>query len=343
MQTLTLRQPDDWHVHLRDGAALARTVPDTARQFARAIIMPNLNPPVVTVEDAVAYRARIMAAVPKGVSFQPLMTLYLTPKTTPELIQQAVESGVITAIKYYPKGATTHAEHGIEALESFAPLLEALQETGLPLLLHGESIRPNCDIFDREADFIETTLPYLLHRFPNLKWVLEHISSSKAVQFVQQAPSTVAATITPHHLLLNRNDLLVGGLKPHHYCLPILKTASDQQALLEAATSGNPKFFAGTDSAPHSQGTKECALGCAGIYNACCALECYAESFEAADALDKLENFVSRFGAEFYGLPLNHGTVTLHKTSHLMPTSLSFTTERLIPLRAGQTLPWKQV
>ncbi len=339
--SLTLLKPDDWHLHLRDGDRLSRTVNDSAKQFARAIIMPNLQPPVTTIQQAEAYKARIMAALDTRLSFQPLMTLYLTNTSSPELIKAAAEHPDIVACKLYPAGATTHSAQGVTDLTAICPTLEAMQKYRLPLLLHGEVTDPEVDIFDREARFIETKLMVLQKQFPELRIVLEHITTKNAVDYILSANKHSAATITAHHLLYDRNIMLVGGIKPHYYCLPVLKRATHREALLQAATSGNPKFFLGTDSAPHSIHTKEAACGCAGIYSAYSALELYAQAFESMNALDKLEGFASGFGADFYGLPRNKTTVTLEKSTWQVPNSLSFGAEHIQPLAAGETLSWK--
>ncbi len=344
MQTLTLltlTRPDDWHLHLRDGAALAVVVPHTARQFARAIIMPNLKPPVTTTAQAAAYRERILAAVPQGLTFTPLMTLYLTDNTPAEEIDRAISSGFVHAVKYYPAGATTNSDAGVTAIEKCLATLARMEELGLPLLVHGEVTDAEVDIFDRERVFIERVLAPLLQRFPRLRLVLEHITTLEGVRFVESMGTNVAGTLTAHHLLMNRNALLAGGVRPHHYCLPVLKRETHRQALVRAATSGNPKFFLGTDSAPHARNTKEAACGCAGCYTALNALELYAEVFEAVDALDKLEAFASFHGADFYGLPRNMGKLTLEKTAWRVPDSLAFGDDLLVPLRAGETLHWK--
>ena len=341
--TLTLTRPDDWHLHLRDGAALAAVLPDTARQFARAIVMPNLKPPVTTLALAQAYRERILAALPAGMTFEPLMTLYLTDRTTPADIEAAKASGLIHGVKLYPLGATTNSDAGVSSLEACLPVLEKMAEVGMPFLLHGEVTDPEIDIFDREAVFIERTLAPLVARLPSLKVVLVHITTAQAAEFVQAAPANVAATLTAHHLLMNRNAMLVGGMRPHHYCLPVLKRETHRRALLAAATSGSPKFFLGTDSAPHAQHTKEAACGCAGMYTAFAALELYAEAFDSVGALDKLEGFASIHGAAFYGLPRNTGTVTLKKETWIVPDSLPYLDSPLIPLRAGETLRWRMV
>ena len=343
MNTLTFTRPDDWHLHLRDGAAMQAVVPHSARQFARAIIMPNLRPPVTTTAAALAYRTRILEAVPPGRDFQPLMTLYLTDQTPPAEIARAKESGYVVAGKLYPAGATTNADSGVTDLRRLYPALEAMQRCGMPLLAHGEVTDPTVDIFDREAVFIESVLIPLTHDFPELKIVLEHITTGEAAEFVREAPVTVAATITAHHLLYNRNALFQGGVRPHYYCLPILKRERHRQALIAAATRGDPKFFLGTDSAPHPQQGKESACGCAGCYTAYAALELYAEAFDAAGALHRLEAFASFHGPDFYGLPHNTGTVTLQRQSTLVPETLRFGDEWLIPLRAGETLNWRLI
>lgn len=343
MQRLTLLRPDDWHLHLRDGAALQSVLPDTAKRFARAIVMPNLKPPVTTVEAAQAYRARITAALPAGVQFEPLMTLYLTDNTPPDEIVRAQQSGVVHAVKLYPAGATTNSDAGVTDLAKCYATLEMMQETGMPFLLHGEVTDPAVDVFDREAVFIERVLMPLLQRFPRLKVVLEHITTLQAAEFVQAAPANVAATITAHHLLYNRNAMFSGGMRPHYYCLPVLKREIHRTALVTAATSGSPKFFLGTDSAPHPVHAKEAACGCAGIYTAHAAIELYAEAFERAGALDKLENFSSRFGPQFYGLPVNTDSITLEKLDWTVPQVLPLGETELVPLRAGETIGWKLV
>tara|TARA_B100002051_G_C16675895_1_gene607096 strand:- start:228 stop:1265 length:1038 start_codon:yes stop_codon:yes gene_type:complete len=341
MDILELRAPDDWHCHLRDGFYLNRTVTDQARQFQRSIIMPNLQPPVTTVVEANAYRQFILEHVPEGRCFEPLMTLYLTPSMDPAQIIKAKQFANVHAVKLYPQGATTHSEHGVASLAEVYPLLSVMQDVDMVLAVHGEVTQPSVDIFDREARFLEQELAPIIERFPRLRIVLEHISSRQSVEFVQQAGPCVAATITPHHLLLNRNDLLVGGIKPHHYCLPIVKRQQDQSALIAAAVSGNAKFFLGTDSAPHSQQNKESACGCAGIYSAHAALELYAEVFEREQALHRLEDFASRFGAEFYRLPLNTSTVRLRREPWVVPDHVTFGDTQLVPFFAGQTLQWK--
>lgn len=341
MQELTLIRPDDWHLHLRDGANMASVLPDSARRFGRAIVMPNLKPPVTTVELAAAYRDRIVAALEPSSAFQPLMTLYLTDNTTVSEIEKAKSSGFVQAVKYYPAGATTHSENGVTDLKRVYNVLEAMEKMGLPLLLHGEVTDPDIDIFDREAVFIERHLLPLTRNFPGLRMVLEHITTRNAAQFVGDAGKQIAATITAHHLLLNRNALFVGGVRPHHYCLPILKRETHRQALIQAATSGNPKYFLGTDSAPHPRQDKESACGCAGIYTAHAAIELYAEIFEAADALDRLEAFASFHGPDFYQIPRNQGHITLEKRSWMVPESYPCGVDTLIPLRAGEEISWK--
>ena len=341
MDRISLRRPDDWHLHLRDGAVLANTVADAARRFARAIVMPNLRPAVRTTAQALDYRERILGEVPDGASFEPLMTLYLTDDTPPEEIARARISGRVFGVKLYPAGATTHSAEGVTRLSRCFHALEKMEELGLPLLVHGESTDPSIDVFDREQVFIEETLGPMLERFPRLKVVLEHITTREAAQFVEVTGPNVAATITAHHLLLNRNALFLGGIRPHHYCLPVLKRELHREALVEAATSGNPKFFLGTDSAPHARNTKEVACGCAGIYTAHAAIELYAAAFEEAGALDRLEGFASVHGAQFYGLPLNNSNITLVREEWQVPERLPFGKEELVPLRAGETIPWK--
>ena len=338
---ITLIRPDDWHLHLRDGAALQAVLPDSARQFARAIVMPNLRPPVTTTELAIAYRERILAALPKGVSFEPLMTLYLTYNTTADEIKRAKASGIIHGIKLYPAGATTNSDAGVSDLAKCTQALEAMQDVGLPLLVHAEVTDTDVDIFDREKVFIDRHMISLLKNFPKLNIIFEHITTKDAADFVAESSKNVAATITAHHLLMNRNDMFKGGIQPHHYCLPILKRESHRQALVKAATSGNAKFFLGTDSAPHAKHTKEAACGCAGMYTAHAAIELYAEAFEAANSLDKLEAFASFYGADFYGLPRNTAQITLQKTSWTVPNELPMANESLVPLRAGQQVLWK--
>ncbi len=342
LQTLTLTRPDDWHLHLRDGDMLAAVLPDTARQFARAIVMPNLKPPVRTLADAQAYRSRILAAhlatSPAGMVFNPLMTLYLTDNTDPADVAHAHASGIVQAVKYYPAGATTNSDSGVSDIHKVQDVLEVMQEIGMPLLLHGEVTDPEVDIFDREGVFIDRVLTPLLRRLPSLKIVLEHITTHQAAEFVTAAPANVAATITAHHLLYNRNAMFQGGMRPHYYCLPVLKRETHRHALIEAAISGNPKFFLGTDSAPHARHAKETACGCAGIYTAHAAVELYAEAFEHAGALDRLEAFASFHGPDFYDLPRNTDQVTLVRET--TPVSADHPAS-VVPLRAGETLAWR--
>ena len=341
---ITFTRPDDWHLHLRDGAALAAVVPHSARQFARAIVMPNLRPPVTTVLGAASYRQRIVAALPAGSDFEPLMTLYLTDNTPADEIRRAAQSGFVHAVKLYPAGATTNSDAGVSDLARCDAALAELERIGMPLLVHGEVTDPAVDIFDREQVFIDTVLQPLLARYPALRVVFEHVTTRDAVQFVTAAGDNVAATITAHHLLYNRNAILVGGVRPHYYCLPVLKRETHRQALLAAATSGNPKFFLGTDSAPHARGAKETACGCAGCYTAHAALELYAEAFASVGALDRLEAFASFHGADFYRLPRNRGTLTLRATSWQIPPGYAYADgETLVPLRAGETLHWQLV
>jgi dihydroorotase len=341
MQTLRLLRPDDWHVHFRDGDLLAHTVPPTAKVFKRAIAMPNLVPPVKTTEQALAYQQRILAQAPQGSHFEPLMVLYLTDETSADEIKLAKASGKVVAAKLYPAGATTNSSHGVTNLERIYPALEAMSEVGMLLLVHGEVTKHEIDIFDREQVFVEHVLQPLTQRFPRLKVVLEHITTTEAAQFVQAAPANIAATITVQHLLYNRNHMLVGGVRPHLYCLPVLKRSTHQQALLQAATSGSPKFFLGTDSAPHARHTKENACGCAGCFTAPAALELYAEIFEAQGALNKLEAFASHYGPDFYGLPRNKEHITLRKEAWVLPQDLHFGAHHIVPLRAGETVQWK--
>src|ERR671919_3149940 len=341
MDRLTLKRPDDWHLHLRDGAAMASVLADAARQFARAIVMPNLKPPVRTTYQALDYRERILASLPQGASFEPLMTLYLTDDTPAEEIARAKLSGRVHGVKLYPAGATTHSDAGVTRISRCFRALQKMEEVGLPLLIHGESTDPAIDVFDREKAFIEEVLGPTVERFANLKMVLEHITTRDAVQYVEVTGPNVAATITAHHLLMNRNALFMGGIRPHHYCLPVLKREEHREALVEAATSANPKFFLGTDSAPHPRSDKEAACGCAGIYTAHAALELYAIAFEEAGALDRLEGFASVFGARFYGLPLNADKITLERKEWRVPERLAFGSDELVPLRAGETISWK--
>ncbi len=339
-QQITITRPDDWHLHVRDGEALKTVVPHTAAQFARAIIMPNLRPPVTTAAQAVAYRQRILAAVPRGVQFDPLMTLYLTDNLPPDEIRRAREAGVV-ALKLYPAGATTNSDAGVTDMRKTYPTLEAMQREGLPLLVHGEVTSPEIDLFDREAAFIDTQLIPLRRDFPELKIVFEHITTREAAQYVRDSDRFVGATITAHHLLYNRNAIFVGGIRPHYYCLPVLKRELHRVALVEAATSGSSKFFLGTDSAPHPAHLKEHASGCAGCYTAHAAMELYAEAFDQAGALDKLEGFASFHGADFYGLPRNSGSITLRRESWTPPESYPFGEAQLKPLRSGEALPWR--
>jgi dihydroorotase len=341
MQQLTITRPDDWHLHLRDGAQMQSVVQDTARQFARAIVMPNLRPPVTTTTQAQAYRASILAALSDGAKFEPLMTLYLTDNTTAEEIKHAKQSGIVHAVKLYPAGATTNSDAGVTDIRKAYPALEEMQRCGMPLLVHGEVTDKNVDVFDREAVFIERVMIPLLRDLPQLRVVFEHITTQDATQFVTDAPVHIAATITVHHLLYNRNAMFNGGLRPHYYCLPVLKREVHREALGKAAISGNPKFFLGTDSAPHAQHTKETACGCAGCYTAHTAIELYAEAFEQLNALDKLEGFASFYGADYYQLPRNTGKITLSKESWRVPDSLPFGEHKLVPLCAGETVEWK--
>jgi dihydroorotase len=341
MNAVILRRPDDWHLHLRDGAALQAVVPYTAARFARAIVMPNLAPPITTTAQALAYRQRIVEALPKTMKFEPLMTLYLTERTEPRELELAHASGAIWGCKLYPAGATTHSEAGVRDIKRIDAVLARMSELDLVLQVHGEVTETAVDVFDREARFIETVLAGLVERFRSLRVVLEHVSTRAGVQFVEEARAGVAATITPQHLLLNRNALFAGGLRPHHYCLPILKTEADRVALVAAATSGNPKFFLGTDSAPHGRLQKESACGCAGIFSAHAALELYAEVFEAAGALPRLQGFASEFGADFYGLPRNDEKITLLRDPWPVPHSLAFGDDELIPFRAGGQVQWR--
>lgn len=338
---LTITRPDDWHLHLRDGAMLRAVLPDSARRFARAMVMPNLDPPVRTTEEAIAYRERILATG-SAAGFTPLMTLYLTEQTTPEELARARASGVVFAVgEAFLTGATTHSSYGVRDFLRCTPALAAMEDLGLPLLLHGEVTDPDTDIFDREAAFIERQLRPIVERFPRLKVVLEHITTREAVAFVAGCGPAVAATITAHHLLLNRNAMFAGGLHPHAYCLPVLKSEGHRQVLLAAATGGDPKFFLGTDSAPHPRQDKEAACGCAGIYTAHAGIELYAEAFDAAGALDRLEAFASFHGADFYGLPRNTGTITLVRDAWRVPTSLPVGDDAVVPLRAGGTVAWR--
>ena len=337
---LTLTRPDDWHLHLRDGNLMRDVLPHTAARFARAIVMPNLNPPVITVKQALEYRERILKAVPKGATFMPLMTLYLTESTTPEEVRKAKASGHVYAVKLYPAGATTNADAGVRDIRRCDKVLETMADVGLPLLVHGEVTDPGVDVFDRETVFIDKVLAPLVERLPRLKLVFEHVTTRTAVDFVLAAPSRVGATITPQHLLHNRNALFKGGLRPHYYCLPVLKREKDREALVKAAVSGSPKFFLGTDSAPHAKQLKENACGCAGIYSAHAGIELYAEVFEQAGGLDKLEGFATFHGADFYGLPRNKDKITLVKRSWTPPETFDFGDGELVPFRAGEEVGW---
>lgn len=340
MEHITLTRPDDWHLHVRDGDALPAVLPFTARRFGRAIIMPNLQPPVTTTSEALAYRERILAALSADTSFRPLMTLYLTDATPPEEIARAKASGEVFGVKLYPAGATTNSDSGVTDLAHCEATLSEMQRLGMPLLVHGEVTHDEVDIFDREAVFIETVLAPLVEHFPDLKVIFEHITTAEAAKFVTGAPANVAATITAHHLLLNRNHLFVGGIRPHNYCLPVLKRERHREALVAAATSGNPKFFLGTDSAPHSQSSKESACGCAGSFTAPAAIELYAAAFEAAGRLDRLEGFASHFGPDFYGLPRNGDSITLARRAWQIPASYPFLDETIVPFRAGEQVAW---
>lgn len=341
MSQLTILRPDDWHLHVRDGAAMASVIPFTARQFARAVIMPNLKPPVTTVAQARAYRERIMAALPDGAAFEPLMTLYLTDGTAPDEIFAARASGFIVGAKLYPAGATTHSDAGVTAIEKIYPALAAMEECGLVFQVHGEVTDQDIDIFDRECVFIDRTLARVAQRFPKLKIVFEHVTTREAVQFVTSARPGVAATVTPQHLLLNRNALFHGGIRPHNYCLPVLKRERDRRALIEAATSDDARFFLGTDSAPHARHTKETTCGCAGIFSAHAAIELYAEAFELAGRLDRLEAFASLRGPDFYGLPRNTSRITIERTAWTPPAAYPFAADDLVPFRAGEPIAWR--
>ncbi|MFC3285464.1 dihydroorotase [Litchfieldella rifensis] len=343
MNQITLTQPDDWHLHVRDGEPLRSVVPYSARQFGRAIIMPNLTPPVTTTDQAVAYRERILAAVPEGSDFEPLMTLYLTDRTPAEEIERARDSGIVHGVKLYPAGATTNSASGVTDIRHCHAAIETMAEVGMPLLVHGEVTSAEIDIFDREAVFIERVMAPLLERFTDLRVVFEHITTADAVAFVRQAPANVAATITAHHLLFNRNHMLVGGIRPHYFCLPVLKRETHRHALLEAAISGSHKFFLGTDSAPHARGAKESACGCAGAFTAPAAIELYATAFDQAGALDKLEGFASHFGPDFYGLPRNSRQITLARQEWTLPETLTYADDVIVPLMAGESLPWKMM
>jgi dihydroorotase len=340
---LTLLRPDDWHLHLRDGEALRAVLPHTARQFARAVVMPNLKPPVTTTALAAQYRQRILAARPTGSDFEPLMTLYLTDRTSPEEIDRACDSGFVIGCKLYPAGATTHSDAGVTDISRIDAVLARMAERNLPLQIHGEVTADEIDVFDREREFIERTLRPLAARHAGLRVIFEHITTAAAVEFVQSAREGIAATITPQHLLYNRNEMFRGGIRPHFYCLPVLKTEPDRQALLEAATSGHRRFFLGTDSAPHERHTKEAACGCAGIYSAHAALELYAEAFDRMGRLDRLEAFASLNGPDFYRLPRNTTTVTLRRTNWQVPQAYAFGSGTVVPMRAGETLSWQLV
>lgn len=343
MKTLTITRPDDWHLHLRDGDAMQSIVNDSARRFGRAIIMPNLQPPVTTIAMAVEYHQRILRSVQANSRFQPLMTLYLTDNTTPETIYEAGDSDVVYAVKYYPAGATTNSGNGVTDINKVTRVLAAMEESGLPLLIHGEVTDAAIDIFDREKVFIETVLEPLLQQFKKLRIVMEHITTQQAVEYVRNGPDNLAATITPHHLLLNRNALFAGGLRPHHYCLPVLKAEEHRQAVVAAATSGHPRFFLGTDSAPHARSVKECDKGCAGIYSAHAGIELYAEVFDRENALDRLEAFASFHGADFYGMQRNNGKITLQKSSWTIPAKLPFAESEIVPFMAGEECRWQLV
>jgi dihydroorotase len=343
MRRLVIRRPDDWHVHLRDGESLRAVLPFTAARFARAIVMPNLDPPVTTTAAALAYRTRILAALPAGLAFQPLMTLYLTDATAPAELDRARDSGEVHGAKLYPAGATTHADAGVTDVRRIDAVLERMAELGLPLQVHGEVTRAEVDVFDREARFIDEVLEPLCRRHPRLPVVFEHITTGAAVGFVRAARAGVAATITPQHLLENRNAMFRGGLRPHYYCLPVLKSEADRQALVAAATSGDPRFFLGTDSAPHARRAKESDRGCAGVFSAHAGIELYAEVFEAAGALERLEAFAAHFGADFYRLPRNSGTITLEQAEWEAPAAYRFGDDALVPLRAGGKIRWRLV
>jgi dihydroorotase len=339
--TLVIRRPDDWHLHLRDGAALAAVLPFSAARFARAIVMPNLKPAVTSTELALAYRERILAALPPGVTFEPLMTLYLTDHTSAAEIERATDSGMIHGCKLYPAGATTHSDAGVTDVRRLDAALERMAALGMVLQVHGEVTDPNVDVFEREARFIDEVLGPLVQRHRTLRVVLEHITTSRAVEFVRSAREGVAATVTPQHLLMNRNALFAGGIRPHHYCLPVLKSEAHRRAVLEAAVSGSPRFFLGTDSAPHGRRAKEAACGCAGVFSAHAAIELYAEAFESAGALSKLEAFAAHHGPDFYGLPRNTATITLRREPWQVPESYPYDADELVPLRAGERVAWR--
>jgi len=341
MSTLRIQRPDDWHVHLRDGAALKAVVGFTAKRFGRAIVMPNLAPPITTTDMAAAYRQRILAALPQNSRFEPLMTLYLTNFTSPAEIDRARASGFVHGVKLYPAGATTHSDAGVTDVKSVYPLLAHMEKVGMRLLVHGESPQSDVDVFDRETHFIDSVLAPLLQQFPGLQVVFEHITTARAVEFVSAARPGVAATITPQHLLHNRNAIFLGGLRPHYFCLPILKRERDRESLLAAATSGNPRFFLGSDSAPHTRSSKEAACGCAGMFTAHAGIELYAEAFDSVGRLDRLQGFASHFGADFYGLPRHEDTITLLKEAWTPPAAYDFGSGELTPYRAGETIAWR--
>jgi len=341
--SITITQPDDWHLHLRDGDAMGSVVGDSAERFGRAIVMPNLSTPVTTVTEALQYRDRVLSHIPEHMAFEPLMTLYLTDNTTPEDIRLAADSGQITALKLYPAGATTNSDSGVTDISNIMNTLEMMADVNLPLLVHGEVTNPETDLFDREAIFIEQILAPLIEKLPSLRIVFEHITTVDGIQFVRESSENIAATITAHHLLMNRNDIFSGGINPHHYCLPVLKREQHRAALVKAATSGNSKFFLGTDSAPHARNTKESSCGCAGMYTAHAAIELYAEAFDQAGALDKLEGFASFHGADFYGLPRNMGEITLERREWTVPSTLPLGDDTLIPLRANEQILWSLV
>jgi dihydroorotase len=341
MTTLTLRRPDDWHVHLRDGAALGAVAKFTAQRFGRAIVMPNLKPAITTTDMARAYRERILAALPAGMSFEPLMTLYLTDATPPDEIDRARATGFVHGVKLYPAGATTHSDAGVTDIAHVYRVLERMERLGMPLLVHGETPHADVDVFDRETHFIDAVLEPLLERFATLRVVFEHITTARAVEFVAGARAGVAATITPQHLLHNRNAIFAGGIRPHYYCLPILKRERDRLALLDAATGGNPRFFLGSDSAPHDRAAKENACGCAGMFTAHAAIELYAEAFESVGRLDRLAGFAAEFGADFYGLPRHEDSITLLKETWVPPTVYDFGQGALVPYRAGEPIAWR--
>ena len=343
MDKITIIRPDDWHLHLRDGEALKAVLPDTARRFARAVVMPNLRPPVTSVQLAAEYRQRILDLLPQGASFEPLMTLYLTDNTSVRDVEEAKASGFVKAFKLYPAGATTNSDSGVTSLDKCAAALGAMEKLGVPLLVHAEVTDADIDVFDRERVFIDCHMKPLLVKYPALKVVFEHITTKEAAEFVASASANVAATITPHHLLMNRNAMFSGGIRPHHYCLPVLKREEHRVALVKAATSGSPKFFLGTDSAPHAKSAKEAACGCAGMYSAHGGIEFYAEAFDAVNALDELEGFASFYGADFYGLPRNTEQISLVKEAWTVPTEIAFADEVLVPLRAGQTIAWRML